>query len=621
MSPQTVAQEHQQTTMRESITPPNVSADPEMNILDLLHEQVRSRPFAALFAVPEGEGWRDISARAFAEDVAAIAKGFVAAGVQPGDRIAFLCQTSYEWTLVDYALMSAGAVMVPVYETSSPSQVLWMLSDSGAVGLIAATAELAEKYDAIDESERPEMRWRWILADGALDALRAGGAEVEDARLDEIRAGIRADDMATIIYTSGTTGKPKGVVLLHSNFVGLVRNLREPLAPLIANPGASTVLFITLAHVFARFISVLCVSTGVKVGHQSNTSKLVPALASFKPTFLLAVPRVFEKVYNSALQQATDSGKRKIFNRAVRVGVAYSRALDTGKVPLGVRLQYLLFDKLVFAKLRHTLGGRIAHAISGSAPLGLFLGHFFRAIGIQVLEGYGLTETTAPATVNLPGAFKVGTVGPAVPGVGVRIDDDGEVLIKGVCVFPEYLNNPEATKAAFTEDGWFRSGDIGELDTDGYLKITGRKKDLIVTAGGKNVSPAYFEDPIRADSIIGECVVVGDQKPFVAAIITLDPEMLPKWLASRELDTKMTLAEAAAHPRVREHVQHVIDRANSHVSRAESIREFRILDTVFSVDDGTLTPKLSIRRSVVLQRVAPVIAEIYSHTASVPTLT
>lgn len=605
--------------VRERITPPVVPADPNLSITDLLHRQLDMRPNAALFAVPQGDGWRDISTREFVDDVNAIAKGLVAAGVKPGDRLAFLCVTSYEWTLVDYAIMTAGAVMVPVYETSSPSQLAWMLTDSGASGIIAQDAELASRYEGIGD-DRPDMQWRWNLAEGALDELREQGKSVSDAQLEQVRTLAKGDDVATIIYTSGSTGRPKGTVLTHSNFVELVRNIEDPLAPLVRKPGASTLLFITLAHVFARLISILCVSTGVKVGHQHDTSQLVPALGSFRPTFLLAVPRVFEKVYNSALQKATDGGKRKIFERAVKVGVAYSRALDDGKVPLGIKLQYRLFDKLVFAKLRETLGGRVEHAVSGSAPLGLFLGHFYRALGVQVLEGYGLTETTAPVSVNLPGAFKVGTVGPPLPGVGVRLDEDGEILVKGVDVFREYLNNPEATAEAFTEDGWFRTGDLGKLDEDGYLTITGRKKDIIVTAGGKNVAPATFEDPIRADAIIGECVVVGDQKPFISAVVTLDPEMLPKWLEAHGLDPKMSIAEASQNEKVHHHVQAVIDRANTRVSRAESIREFRILDYVFSIDDGTLTPKLSIKRNVVLERIAPVIAEIYSKTQSVPTL-
>ena len=596
---------------REATTPAGIDVDPTLNVTDLLRRRVELSGSSPLFAVPEGEGWREVSAQQFSDDVARIAKGLIAAGVAPGDRIAFIGQTTYEWTLVDFALWTAGAVMVPVYETSSAAQLEWILEDSGAAGLITQLPEHSEKFDAID-SDAVGLRWQWKLHEGALDALRETGGSVGDEELERARSAANGDDIATLIYTSGSTGRPKGVVLTHSNFVALARNIDEPLAPVLFAEGASTLLFITLAHVFARFISVLAVSAGVKVGHQPDTKHLVRDLGSFQPTFLLAVPRVFEKVYNSAITKATEDGKGKIFKRAVAVGVAYSRALDTGRVPLGLKLQYLLFDRLVFAKLRATLGGRVTHAVSGSAPLGDFLGHFYRSLGVQILEGYGLTETTAPVSVNLPGAFKIGTVGPPLPGCAVRIDEDGEILAAGINVFREYWNNPAATAEAFTEDGWFRTGDVGELDEDGYLTITGRKKDLIVTAGGKNVAPAVLEDPIRADVLVGEVVVVGEQKPFVAALITLDPDTLAKWLELHHLDPSLSFAEASRLPEVREHLQAVVDRANSRVSRAESIRKFTLLDHPFTIDDGTLTPKLSVKRHVVFDRYADEIEAIYA---------
>lgn len=604
-------------TVREWITPAVAEPAPTMNVTDLLESRVERTPNRPLFSVPENDGWRDISAREFTTDVRAIAKGLIKAGITPGTRIAFICTTSYEWTLVDFALWYAGAVMVPVYETNSSSQLEWILRDSGAEGLITQTEELAGRYENI-EGEKPSLRWQWLLADGAFDRLRNEGEEISDEQLEAARSHANGDDVATLIYTAGTTGKPKGTVLLHSNFVELARNIEPPLADVVSRPGASTLLFVTLAHVFARLISVIGVAYGIRVGHQHDTTQLVPSLGSFKPTFLLAVPRVFEKVYNSALQKASAGGKEKIFRRAVKVGVAWSKATDRGKVPLGIKLQYKLFDRLVFNKLRETLGGNVQHAISGSAPLGLFLGHFYRALGVQVLEGYGLTETTAPISVNLPGAFKIGTVGPPLPGCAVRIDGDGEILTKGINVFREYWKNPEATREAFTDDGWFHTGDIGQIDSEGYITITGRKKDIIVTAGGKNVAPATFEDPVRSDAIVGECMVVGDGRPFVAAIITLDPEMLPKWLELQGLDPNMSIPDASKHPRIREHLQSVIDRANRSVSRAESIRKFEVLDTTFTIEDGTLTPKLSLKRHVALERHADVIDRIYEGTASAP---
>jgi long-chain acyl-CoA synthetase len=416
--------------------------------------------------------------------------------------------------------------------------------------------------------------------------------------------------VATLIYTSGSTGTPKGVVLTHANFVELSRNAAVAMKEVLA-PGASTLLFITTAHIFARFISILAVHGGARVGHQADTKQLLPSLGSFKPTFLLAVPRVFEKVYNSAEQKAEAGGRGKIFRKAADVAVAHSQALDAGSVPLGLRLQFALFDRLVYSKLRAAMGGKVVYAVSGSAPLGLRLAHFFRSLGIKILEGYGLTETTAPATVNLVDRFKIGTTGPALPGVGLKIDDDGEILVKGVNVFGGYWKNPEATADVMAGE-WFRTGDIGALDDDGYLTITGRKKEILVTAGGKNVAPAALEDPIRANPIVGQVVVVGDQKPFISALVTLDSEMLPTWLGNNDEDSSMSLADAAQHPKVIAEVQRAVDAANSRVSRAESIRKFTILATEFTEASGHLTPKMSIKRHVITADFADVIEGMYT---------
>ncbi|WP_449281511.1 AMP-dependent synthetase/ligase, partial [Leucobacter sp.] len=504
--------------MKQSETPILIPSVPEDNITDLLEQRVAATPDRALFAVPQGEGWRDISAAEFRGQVVALAKGFAAAGVEPGDRIAFICKTSYEWSLVDFALHYAGAVMVPVYETSSPLQIHWILEDSGARGVITETAEHAERFAEI-RAEATGVTLDWRLDQGALDALHAGGADIPDEEIERRRSLAVGSDIATLIYTSGSTGRPKGCVLTHSNFVDLSRNAAAALSEVVQQPGSSTLLFVTLAHVFARFISVLAVHAGVRVGHQADTTQLLPALGSFKPTFLLAVPRVFEKVYNSAEQKTEAEGKGKIFRAAAKVAVEHSEALDAGRVPFMLGLKFKIFDKLVYSKLRERLGGNVRFAVSGSAPLSHYLGHFYRSLGVKILEGYGLTETTAPVTVNLPDKFKIGTVGPALPGHTVRIAEDGEIEVKGIDVFKEYWNNPEATKAVFTDDGFFRTGDLGSLDDDGYLSITGRKKEIIVTAGGKNVAPAALEDPIRSNTIIGQVVVVGDQKPFISALV------------------------------------------------------------------------------------------------------
>ncbi|QLD12847.1 AMP-dependent synthetase/ligase [Microbacterium oleivorans] len=601
--------------------PAIIPADPSANISDLLVERVKASPSRALFAVPENGAWRDISAAEFQREVIALAKGFVAAGVEPGDKVAFIARTTYDWTLVDFALFFAGAVMVPVYETSSSSQISWILTDSGATTVIAESADHAARVAEI-RADVPLVREVWTMASGDLDTLRAGGAQVADDEIERRRNLAVGSDIATLIYTSGSTGRPKGCVLTHSNFVELARNSGEAMKEVMTHPeGASTLLFITTAHVFARFISILCVHAGVKTGHQPDTKQLLPALGTFRPTFLLAVPRVFEKVYNSAEQKAEAGGKGKIFRAAAHVAVDHSRLQQEGKkVPLATKLKFRLFDKLVYGKLRAAMGGRVVYAVSGSAPLGPRLGHFFHSLGVTILEGYGLTETTAPATVNLATKSKIGTVGPVLPGVGVRLGEDGEVEVRGINVFAEYWRNPEATAEVF-RDGWFKTGDIGSFDADGFLTITGRKKEIIVTAGGKNVAPAVLEDPIRANPIVGQVVVVGDQKPFISALVTLDPEMLPTWLANNNLPGDMSLTDAAKNDAVRAEVQRAIDEANGNVSRAESIRKFTILDTEWTEASGHLTPKMSIKRNVILTDFAGDISAIYDEpvkTSNVP---
>ena len=598
--------------MNQFETPVVVPADPEANATDLLVQRVAATPDAALFSIPDGAGWKDVTAAEFHRQVVALAKGLVAAGIEPGDMIGLMCKTRYEWTLIDFAAWFAGAVLVPIYETSSPAQVQWNLSDSGAKAVILETAEMFSRFDEV-HPDLPLIQNVWQLHLGDLDKLVAGGADVPDAEIERRRNLARGEDIGTLIYTSGSTGRPKGCVLTHANFVELSRNSAEALGEVLE--GASTLLFITTAHVFARFIAALCVTAGVKVGHQADTKQLLPALASFKPTFLLAVPRVFEKVYNSAEQKAEAGGRGKIFRAAAEVAVAHSKAVEAGSVPFGLKLKFAVYDRLVYSKLRAAMGGRVKYAVSGSAPLGAHLGHFFHSLGIKILEGYGLTETTAPATVNRPDMFKIGTVGPALPGVDLRLVEDGEIEVRGINVFKEYWKNPEATAAAF-DDGWFRTGDLGSFDADGYLTITGRKKEIIVTAGGKNVSPAALEDPIRANPLVGQVVVVGDQKPFIAALVTLDTEMLPTWLANNGEDKDMTLAEASVNPAVNAEIQRAIDAANHGVSRAESIRKFVILATELTEASGHLTPKLSIKRNVILSDFADVIDGVYSDNPS-----
>ncbi len=595
--------------MDQYFVPPVVTADPEANATDLLIERVRLTPDNPLFAVPDGEGWRDITAAEFLTQVRAVAKGLIASGIEPGDKIGLMCKTRYEWTLIDFATWFAGAVLVPIYETSSPAQVQWNMSDSGATAMILETADHFARFDEV-HADLPLVTRVWQVDLGDLDKLAAAGGAVSDEEVERRRSLAKGSDLATLIYTSGTMGRPKGCILTHSNFVELSRNAAVVMSDIV-KPGASTLLFITTAHVFARFISILSVHGGVKVGHQADTKQLLPALGSFKPTFLLAVPRVFEKVYNSSEQKAETGGKGKIFRSAAAVAVQHSEALDAGKVPLGLRIKFALFDRLVYSKLRAALGGNVQYAVSGSAPLGHRLGHFYRSLGITILEGYGLTETTAPATVNLTDKFKIGTVGPALPGVGLKIEADGEILVSGINVFAGYWQN-EAATAEVMDGEWFRTGDIGQIDDEGFLTITGRKKEIIVTAGGKNVAPAALEDPIRSNPLVGQVVVVGDQKPFISALITLDSEMLPVWLGNNGQSDSLSVAEAAENPAVLAEIQRAVDAANVLVSRAESIRKFVVLTTDFTEASGHLTPKMSIKRTVILKDFAPVIEGIYS---------
>lgn len=589
--------------------PALVAADPEANVTDLLVARVAATPDSPLFAVPFAGGWQDVTAAEFHEQVIALAKGFVASGIAPGDKIGLMCRTRYEWTLIDFAVWFAGAVLVPIYETSSPSQIAWDLSDSGALAMIIENPDHFARFDEV-YADLPLVTRVWQIDLGDLGKLVSKGVNVSDDEIERRRNLATGSDIATLIYTSGTMGRPKGCILTHSNFVELCRNSALAI-PEVVNEQSSTLLFITLAHVFARFIEVLSVHGGVKVGHQPDVKELLPAMSSFRPTFLLAVPRVFEKVYNASEQKAEAAGRGKIFRAAADVAIAHSKAIDDGDVPFSLKAKFLLYDTLVYRKIRAALGGRVAYAVSGSAPLGLRLGHFYRSLGMTILEGYGLTETTAPISVNRASNFKIGTVGPPLPGMSVRISPDGEVMAKGIDVFAGYWNNDEATKTAFDGD-WFLTGDLGELDDDGYLSITGRKKEIIITAAGKNVAPAVLEDPIRANPIISQVVVVGEQRPYISALITLDPEMLPVWLKNNGQDEHLTLTEAAHNAMVNAEIQRAVDTANSAVSRAESIRKFVVLDTEFTEASGHLTPKMSIKRSVILTDFARAVDELYA---------
>ncbi len=599
--------------MDEFHSPALVEVNPEDNINNLLAARVASAGDGVMIERKDdadGPGpWLPVTAREFDADVVSVAKGLVARGVQPGDRVGIMSRTRYEWTLLDWALWAAGAIVVPVYETSSAEQVMWIATDADVSLLIVESAHHAATVEEV-RADLPGLRAVEVIDDGAVEALRAAGVGVDDAEIARRRGLARLDDIATIIYTSGTTGRPKGAQLTHGNFVVLTRNSVEGLGEVVGTPGARTLLFMPLAHVFARFVEVLCVPAGCVLAHTPDTKNLLPDLASFRPTFILSVPRVFEKVYNSTEQKAAAGGKLKVFQWAAATSIAYSRALDTPSGPgLGLKVQHTIAGKLVYSKLRTALGGQVEWAISGGAALGERLGHFYRGIGLKVLEGYGLTETTAPSTVNRPGATKIGTVGIPLPGSAVRIAPDGEIEVKGPQVFPGYHRNDAATAEAFN-DGWFRTGDLGSLDEDGFLRITGRKKEIIVTAAGKNVAPAVLEDRLRGHPLISQVVVVGDARPFIGALVTIDPEGLPGWLLAHGR-TEMTVAEAATDPEVLASIEKGVARANRAVSRAESIRKYRILSTDLTIANGYLTPKLSVRRAQVVKDFADDIDALY----------
>jgi long-chain acyl-CoA synthetase len=599
--------------VREYSIPALAEVPASANLADMVTRRAAEQPRAVtLRRKAAGGGWEDVTTAAFADEVRALAKGLIAAGISPGDRVAIMSHTRYEWTLFDYAAWSAGAVVVPIYETSSAEQAEWILSDSAAHAVLAETEAFEEMITQVRD-RLPALEHVWRL-NPDLGKLIEGGAAVSDETAAERARSANAADVATIIYTSGTTGRSKGCDITHENLLFVVRNaFMGPLTEFHQVPGASTLLFLPLAHVFARIIEVGCLEAGIVLGHCEDMAGLLPDLGSFKPTFVLAVPRVFEKVYNGAEQRAIGDGRGRIFARAARIAVAYSRAADAPGGPgLGLRLEHALYDRLVYGKMRAALGGRAQYAVSGGAALAERLGHFFRGAGITILEGYGLTETTAPVSVNRPDRQKTGSVGRPLPGVAVRIADDGEVLVKGKSIFPGYWQNQQATAETFTSDGWFRSGDLGELDDEGFLTITGRKKEMIVTAAGKNVAPAILEDRLRSHLIIGQCMVVGDGRPFVSALITIDREAFGPWKERHGKPSEATVSDLRDDPDLVASVQHAVDDANKAVSRAESIRKFRILSGDFTQEDGHLSAKLGIRRSVLAKEFAQDIEAIYS---------
>ncbi len=602
--------------MREYSTPLQVIVEDTGNLTDDVVRNGVEHPDAIAFARRTGDTWNDVTTATFLTEVRAVAKGLIAAGVEVGDRVALLSRTRYEWTLFDYAIWFAGAATVPIYETSSAEQIEWILADSGTRAVVAETQEHTGRLKEIRD-RLADVHHVWSIEENAVAVLTTLGSEISDEQLETRRTTNGPDALATLIYTSGTTGRPKGCMLTHGNFMFELTVAVEELDQLFGadqdGTAPSTLLFLPLAHVFARIIQVGCVKARVRMGHSSDIKHLLDDFAAFRPTFILAVPRVFEKVFNTASQRAVADGKGRIFNRAADVAMAYSRGLETGKVGVATKAQHAVFDRLVYAKLRDALGGNCTYAVSGGAPLGDRLGHFYRGIGVNVLEGYGLSETTAALTVNLPSAQKVGTVGRPLQGTAVRVADDGELLFRGGQVFAGYWNNDEATRAARDDEtggGWFHTGDVGEIDDEGFVRITGRKKEILVTAGGKNVAPAVLEDRLRGHLLIDQCMVVGDGRPFIGALITLDRETVTDWATHQGKPTD--LAKLLDDPELYAEVEGAVEEANKAVSKAESIRKFAVLRDEWTEEGGQLTPSLKLKRNVVMRDNVDEIEALYS---------
>jgi long-chain acyl-CoA synthetase len=597
--------------VREFSVPASFPVGEHDNIVTAVFEHERDDPDFVIYQRLIDGKWTDVTCAQAAAQIRSAALGLIAEGVQPGVRVAILSATRYEWPILDFAILSVGAVTVPIYETSSAEQVRWVLQDSGAVLLFAETDAHAKLVTEL-VGDLPDLR-RVFHIDGsgpkAVDQLDEAGKSVDEAELDNRLKALDAENPATLIYTSGTTGRPKGCQLTHSNLIYETRGAKAAV-PTLLQQGERLLVFLPLAHVLARALAISAFQNKVTVGFTSDIKNLVSMFAVFKPTVVVSVPRVFEKVYNTAEQNASNDGKGKIFAIAAQTAIEWSEAQDQGGPGLLLRAKHAVFDRLVYSRLRAALGGDCHAAVSGGAPLGARLCHFYRGVGLTIYEGYGLTETSAAITVNRVGDMKVGTVGKLLPGNSMRIADDGELQVRGGVVFSGYWKNEQATAEAMA-DGWFKTGDVGEVDSDGFLKITGRKKEIIVTAGGKNVAPAVLEDQLRAHPLISQAMAVGDAKPFVAALITIDPEAFEGWKQRNRKDAGATVGDLANDPDLVAEVDLAVKQANKAVSHAEAIRKFRILPVDFTEDTGELTPTLKVKRKVVAQKFASDIEALF----------
>ncbi|MFC8046880.1 AMP-dependent synthetase/ligase [Nocardia sp. NPDC057353] len=597
--------------MREFEVPASYRIPDDANNSDNVFRHAERTPDAVVFNVPNGtNSWRDVTAAEFATAVTGVAKGLIASGIELGDRVAIMAATRYEWAVLDFAIWAAGGCTVAIYDSSAAEQATWILQDSATKLLVIENAKHRAVIDEIADGALPDLRETLEIDGGAIEELTRRGAELGDEAVHERRGQVNAASPATLIYTSGTTGRPKGVMLTHANLYAESQSDRIALGKYVTE-GKKTLMFLPLAHVFARAVALAAFDAKVVVAHTADWTTLVEQFGAYQPHFILSVPRVFEKVFNSAKQKAHDGGKGKIFDAAAATAIEWSEAQDRGGAGLVLKAKHALFDKLVYSKLKAALGGQCEAAVSGGGPLGARLGHFFRGVGVTIYEGYGLTESTAAVTVNTPEHIRVGSVGRPIEGHAAKIAEDGELLIKGSVIFGGYWGNSEATEDAFV-DGWFKTGDLGSIDGDGFVTITGRKKEIIVTAGGKNVSPAVLEDSLRAHPLISQVMVVGDGKPFIAALVTLDPEALPGWAERHGLPADTSVAKLAENADLVAEVEAAIAETNKKVSKAEQIKKIKVLDVDWTQEGGQLTPKMSLKRAVVMKEFATQVENLYA---------
>ena len=582
------------------------------NLTDDVVRNAERHPVRVAFSSGLAENGREVTCADFLAEVRAVGRGLMASGVEAGDRVGLWSRPRYEWTLLDYAIWSVGAVTVPLYESSSGDTVEWTLRDAEARWLVVETTEQGGLLGA---AARPEsVLATWVLDDGVVEELGRAGSSVTDEDWSERRTGVTPDSLATIIYTSGTTGRPKGCMLTHGHFMVAINSASADLSAVFDADGATTVLFLPLAHVFSRVAQVGAVRRRVRLAYAPDLTRLPPRLREVQPTFLLGVPRAFERLFNLMSQQAAADGRAARFERAVVTAIAWSRTLEGRGPGPALRARHRFFDRTVYRRLRADLGGRCRYAVSGGASLGEPLLHFFRGIGLTVLEGYGLTETTAAVLVNRPEALKLGTAGRPMSGVRVRVSDDGELLVKAAQVFSGYWETgsggPAPEDPVVDDEGWLHTGDLAEIDAEGFVRIVGRRQEVLVTTGGKTIVPEVLESRIRTHRLVEHCVIVGDGRPYAAALVTLDREATRQWAETRGLATA-DWAVLAGDADLRREIGTVVDEANRSVSHAESVRRFAILAEEWTERDGLLTPSLKVRRAVVLRACAPEIDRLF----------